>query len=291
MLGSTIGLSAMAETTDQRCAKGAEVRRIEIRFHDDQGSLPCRVIYRPEAESETVGIVSWQEIQSLEACEAQANEVIERLTGEGWSCATDWDMDANDRLQRDAASTIEPNGTTEELSEDSSPLASKPATTDGGSVPEQQIDEPARLVDNPEIAQPSDDLASLIETDLGLLDKTLDGLLEAKVAGYGDLNADNIEDALVLYTYSSPQPAYRQYLAAYMSDGETYQLTATKPVGGNVNATRNAKVETVDQGVVHLSLKAFEPGDPACCPSGERRIALALRDLDLVEIDAETPTR
>ena len=80
---------AGAETTDRRCAKGADVRRIEIRFADDSGRLPCKVIYRPEVEDSALGIISWQNISNLAACEAQADEVIQRLTAEGWNCAED----------------------------------------------------------------------------------------------------------------------------------------------------------------------------------------------------------
>lgn len=288
----------LADTaTDHRCAKGTDVRRIEIRFADDTGSVPCKVIYRPESESDTLGSVSWQDIPSLAACEAQANEVIERLTVEGWTCAVD--QQEGDRTAELADQDSAPDAKLDEI------RAEKNPNVDGAVLPSEispagdgdegnvvpDADEPARFIDNPDVAPPSEDLASLIRDDLDQLDTTLDGVLEAKIAGYGDLNADDIDDALVLYTYSSPQPAYRQFLAAYMFDDESYQLTATKPVGGHINATKDARVEAIDGGVIHLTLQAFEPGDASCCPSGTRRLALALRDLDLVEIDADVPTR
>ena len=74
-------------------------------------------------------------------------------------------------------------------------------------------------------------------------------------------------------------------------DGETYQLTTTKPVGGTISATMGARVVAIDQGIIHLVLDAYEPGDASCCPSGTRHHALALRELDLVEIDGDAPTR
>lgn len=281
---------ALAQTaTDQRCAKGADVRRIEIRFADDSGNLPCRVIYRPEADSDKLGIVSWQDISDLPACQAQANEVVERLTVEGWTCAEDVNAGEDDTtvaefLIQNAVDNAAPND---------APLAdvNAPDIDDADRQTTEIADQPARLIDNPDLPPPTDELVSIIEEDLDRLDTTLDGLLVAEIAGYGDLNADDIDDALVLFTYSSPQPAYRQFLAAYMFDDESYQLTATKPVGGHINATKDARVEAIDGGVIHLTLQAFEPGDASCCPSGTRRLALALRDLDLVEIDADVPTR
>ena len=299
---ATVQQAQAQSTTAQRCAKGADIRLIEIKFADDAGRLPCKVIYRPESESDTLGIVSWQNIPTLAACRAQAGEVIERLTIEGWTCADGQAGDDENRnvaalAEQDVEPGAEPNGTGVEpspgldgaaLPADVSPAAGEEEI--GGQLV-QEVDVPAKFVENPDIAPPSEDLASLIRDDLSQLDTTLDGLLEAKVAGYGDLNADDIDDALVLYTYTSPQPAYRQFLAVYVFDGEAYQLTATRPVGGNISATMDARIETIDQGVVHLVLQAFEPGDASCCPSGTHRITLALRELDLVEIDTDAPTR
>ncbi len=297
---ATVQQSQAQSTTTQRCAKGADIRLIEIKFADDVGRLPCKVIYRPASDSDTLGIVSWQNIPTLAACRTQAGEVIERLSIEGWTCA---DGPAEDD-GIDNVATLREQGA--EPGAERSEIGVGPSTgLDGAALPAgvspllieddgevfQDVDEPAKFVDNPDIAPPSEDLASLIKGDLSQLDTTLDGLLEAEIAGYGDLNADDIDDALVLYTYISPQPAYRQFLAAYVFDGEAYQLTATKPVGGNISATMDARIETIDQGIIHLTLQAYEPGDASCCPSGTHRIALALRELDLVEIDADALTR
>lgn len=279
-------------TTSQRCVKDDDIRLIEISFADPADSPPCKVIYRPEADSDTLGIVSWQDLDSHAACEAQADLVVGRLAEEGWDCL--WEELAEGTatrtvLARSASESLEPSG----AEESDAPPPSDPPGDLALLTPEaaEPIDEPAKLVENPDIAPPPDDLASLVQRDLRQLDTTLDGLLEGKIAGYGDLNGDDIDDALVLYTYSSPQPAYRQFLAVYVSSGDSFQLTATKPVGGHVSGTMDARLETIDRGVIHLNLRAFEPGDRSCCPSGDRHLALTLRDLDLVEIDAEAPTR
>ena len=156
---------------------------------------------------------------------------------------------------------------------------------------EEDIEEPATLIDNPRLGAPPSDLAALIKQDLDKLDTTLDGRLQAQIAAYSDLNADDIDDALVLFSYDSPQPAYRQFLAAYLFDGETYRLTATKPIAGSSTDTKNAIIDHVEQGVIRITLEAFQPGDDSCCPSGVREIALAFRNLELVEVDEGAPTR
>lgn len=286
-LSCVVGVVAAEENpADHRCAKKDDVRLIEIRFEDDQQSLPCRVIYRPEAESDTVGTVSWPNFGDVEGCVAQAEEVVTSLTEEGWTCSAD----VTATLATSAAKIAkEADAEAAVAVATADALPSEPAQTGANAAPLE--DPPARLIDNPDLSAPSPDLIALIKNDLQQLDSTLDGRLEAQIAEYGDLNADDIADALVLYSYTSPQPAYRQFLAAYLFDGETHQLTATKPVGGSAQATMDAKIEDIDQGIVHLSMQTYEPGDSACCPTGTRRIALALRDLDLVEIDQNTPTR
>lgn len=315
MVGSLMaGASGQAfAETDQRCVKGDDIRRIEIRFADAAGNLPCKVIYRPESESDNVGIVSWQDLPTVAACTAQAEEVVQRLAVEGWACSLDLqdasieddpklltsefeaEIDTAEVDQADATVLEAQSADIVEL-----PFAATDDATESVNLPDsdtetgfqlEEFDEPATLIDNPDIPAPSDQLVALIEDNLEELDTTLDGILEAKVVGYGDMNEDDIEDALTMFTFESPQPAYRQFLAVYAFDGETYQLIATEPVGGRVSATMDARVEAIDRGVVHLVLEAFEPGDAACCPSGTRRLALTLRELDLVEIDADVPSR
>ena len=285
------GLAQNSDLNDHRCVKGADVRLIEVRLTEPDGTLPCKVIYRPEVESDILGIVSWQDIETTPACLAQAQEVVNRLTSEGWICIA-----SERRLEGTVLARTDPAAGRVDLesSEVESPsrrpsIAVIPPA--GDSPPLEELDEPAQFLVNPNLALPTDDLVALIEQDLERLDTTLDGVLEGMIAGYGDLNEDSLDDALVLYTYTSPQPAYRQFLAAYVFDGATYQLTATRPVSGNVSATMGAEIEAVDRGVIHLSLKAYEPGDSSCCPSGTRSMALALRDLELVEIDDRSPSR
>lgn len=281
-----LGQPAMAASDkSHRCINDADIRLIEVLFSSDGSEPACKVIYRPEAESDTLGTVSWQDLENEAACEAQANEVVGRLTSEGWSCSLIGKAGTAASLKIPDRSEAASDGSTER-SEDA---AATPLTATA--VLEREADPPARLVANKELAPPTDDLTALIEADLGSLDAKLDGRLEAMIAGYGDLNEDEIEDVLVLYTYQSPRPAYRQFLAAYLYDGETYQLTATKPVGGYASGMANAKVEAIDRGVVHLQLQVFEPGDAACCPSGAHHLALSLQNLDFVEIDANGPTR
>jgi len=281
--------SAQAQTReDYRCVNGDDARLIEIRFEDDQGSLPCRVIYRPETETDTVGIVSWRGLPDLASCQNRASEVVDRLTGEGWTCAADQILDA---AIGGEVEPLKPQASEVLVEEQEEPETDEALVSSIDSKQIAEVDIPARLVDNPALPNPPAELLTIVKSDLAVLDTTLDGQLEATVAGYGDLDDDDLDDIVVLYTYISPQPAHRQFLAAYMFDGENYQMRATKSVGGNINGTTSAKVEAIDRGVIHLSLQVFQPGDASCCPTGTDQMTIKLHDLDLVEIETGTLTR
>ncbi len=277
--------SARAEPSDDyQCGKGADIRRIEIRFEDEIDQLPCRVIYRPETENQSVGTVSWRGISTLENCQTQARLVVDRLIAEGWSCAILSEAPENEAPEPEVIEAAVDAGAAVLGAEGNKEKADREEV-------ENEIDEPAVLLENPSLGAPPPGLVTLIEQNLDKLDLTLDGTLQAQIAGFSDLNADDIADALVLYTFISPQPAYRQFLAAYLSDGETYQLTSTKPIASSSMDTKNAKIDKIDQGIIKVKLDAFEPGDQSCCPSGVRELSLALRDLELVEIDQSAPIR
>ncbi len=290
LLAAIIARPASSETSnDYQCSRGDDVRRIEIRFEDDTGQLPCRVIYRPETENAAVGTVSWRGITALDQCEAQAGQVVDRLKAEGWNCAFVNHLLEPQTLDIEQATLVEQAKLVEDAAEEID-AATTPQAPDDQPIAKEAA-QPGLLVENPDLDAPLPALAKLLNEDLGKLAITLDGNLEAKIVAYSDLNADDIDDALVLLTYASPQPAYRQFLAAYLYDGEAYQLTATRPISSSSSDTQNARIDGVDQGIIQVTLQAFEPGDQSCCPSGVREISLALRDLDLVEIDERALTR
>ncbi len=259
---------------DYRCGKGTDVRRIEILFADASGRLPCRVIYRPETETKSVGTVAWRDIAELEGCRAQVLQVVDRLSAEGWDCAT---IDAS--VESEVLEPVEAIVIEETAKPDQ-------AVIEDLASDEEILDEPV-LLENPDLDTPPSALVTIVKEDLAKLAATLDGKLEAQIIAYDDLNADETTDALVLLAYSSPRPAYRQFLIAYLFDGEAYQLTATKPIAGSSSDTMNATLDHSRQGIIRLKLEAYEPGDEACCPSGVRQVTLALRNLELVEIDDE----
>ncbi len=129
-------------------------------------------------------------------------------------------------------------------------------------------------------------LASIIAQNLARLNDGVDGSFDATIADYGDLDGDGYQDGLVLFTYESQRLGQARFVAAYLFDGESYALAATKPLAGNEEQVQGAEIESIDEGVISLRLNVLEPGDAACCPSGIRRQALMLRNGQLIEVNA-----
>ena len=78
------GTSALANPTE--CAYGEISRTIEVVYSDPGQPLPCEVIY---SKSERSSIeVLWRADNEADYCEVKASELIEKLTGFGWTCDT-----------------------------------------------------------------------------------------------------------------------------------------------------------------------------------------------------------
>ena len=126
-------------------------------------------------------------------------------------------------------------------------------------------------------------LDAIIEQNLVRLNDGVDGRFAAEIAHYGDLNGDGLDDGLVFFTYESQRLGQARFVAAYLFDGESYALAATKPLAGSDDSVHSAEIESIEDGVISLRLNVLEPGDATCCPSGLRRQELVLRGGQLIE--------
>lgn len=137
-------------------------------------------------------------------------------------------------------------------------------------------------------AGPSDptekaNLDDVIERNLQSLNESVDGSFEAKIADYGDLNDDGLQDAVIFFTYESSTSHYTQFIAAYVFDGDTYHLAATKSVGGSDREAQSALVDKIIDGAIMLKLYADTPQDGKCCDTEIGQAAMVLQDGQLVD--------
>jgi hypothetical protein len=127
-------------------------------------------------------------------------------------------------------------------------------------------------------------LEAIIEQNLVHLNDGVEGQFSADIGGYGDLDGDGLEDGVVLFTYESQRLKHARFVAAYLYDGESYDLAASKPLASSDDNIHSAGIDSIEDGIISLRLSVLEPGDASCCPSGQRLQRLALRDGQLVEV-------
>lgn len=137
------------------------------------------------------------------------------------------------------------------------------------------------------IAQTPTESADVVITDFIARQEEKEGAEEyeeaRKVAG-GDLNGDEREDAVVLYTLEGfdGSSLYLQYLAVFVSRGGVLRYVTHRIVGGK--SRRSLELDGVSGGKILLKTKEHRPGDASCCPSKKGRASLVLDKRKLKEL-------
>jgi len=78
--------SGAASANPVSCEQDGVIRRIEVVYAEPGQAVPCEVVYDKSAEGsiETV----WRSNFEAGYCEARATELIDKLSGMGWLCAS-----------------------------------------------------------------------------------------------------------------------------------------------------------------------------------------------------------
>jgi hypothetical protein len=316
-----IGLAGSAAASETRCVRGDDaIRRVEIATPDPNQNVPCEVVYWKDTEQPGVRSVLWSAQTDAAFCARKAEELVDTLAGGGWSCAAAGEPQSASRQApppqaaasppSQAAASPPSQGPRSQAGPSSPPSQAAPpqaavsppadgagpdaATASPPPEPESSGSGEAAPAYRAALAPQEGDegaggaavattLDAIIEQNVVRLNDGVDGKFAAEIAGYGDLDGDALEDGVVFFTYESERLGTARFVAAYLFDGETYALAATKPLAGSDDSVHSAEIETIENGVIALRLNVLEPGDAACCPSGLRRQALVLRSGQLVE--------
>lgn len=297
-----------AEKSRYQCQSGDIVRRIVIEVGDPSTGLPCEVVYWKDTEAPGVRRVLWNARTDAAYCQQKASSLAEKLNGSGWQCDNAGDGASTDQtaLSTPTSPTQPDNGASSttvpaldaatvggdsqtpeqsDLSRETTPsLPSETPTTPGLPTPSPSPSDTqtAELTppSNPLSAEANDQLQSVIAQNLTSLNQQVDGDFKAKVGRFGDLNADGLDDAVVLFNYESSTEDFTQFVAAYLFKGDSYHLAATKPVGGTERAVQEVEVENIVNGSILLKLYLNDASQ-----TEDRRAAMALKDGQLIEIE------
>ena len=308
-----------AEKSQYTCTSGDLVRRVIVEVGDLSTSLPCEVVYWKDKEAPGVRRVLWNAGSDAAYCDSKAAGLVDKLSNAGWRCDKNGqDVQANaapaTSVQPAApapsstttvpaldAATVAPSEpsvaqaagsqsqTTAALSTSvqpapapEAPTLPAPAPSNGSSASDGTTDlQTAALAPSvPTATAPIDQLETVIQANLSSLNQSVDGDFQAQIGDFGDLNADGIEDAVVFFNYESSTADFTQFVAAYLFNGESYHLAATKPVGGTDLAVRQVEVETIVDGSIQLRLVLNDASQ-----TEDRRAAMVLKDGQLVETE------
>jgi hypothetical protein len=303
-----MALAGTAAASETRCVRGDDaIRRVEIAAQDQNRGVPCEVVYWKDTERPGVRTVLWSAETDADFCARKAEELVDTLEGGGWSCAAGEQPRAasreapppvatpstpDDSTEPSAAVPSTPEDSTEPRAAVPSPPVTPAPERPGGSESAPTVREALAPPQQPE-ALPGGEatdqapngtaLDAIIEQNLVRLNDGVDGKFAAEIAEYGDLDGDGLDDGLVFFTYESQRLGQARFVAAYLFDGESYALAATKPLAGSDDNVHSAEIESIEDGVISLRLNVLEPGDASCCPSGLRRQNLMLRGGQLIE--------
>jgi hypothetical protein len=280
-----------AAASETRCMRGDDaIRRVAIEVPEPNREVPCEVVYWKDTEAPGVRTVLWSAQTDAAFCARKAEELVDTLKGGGWSCtAGEQPRTASREAPPPVAAPNPPAGG-----------AGPGVAGDGPKAPSQGADSAeaapslrAALAPPQGAAKPDDPAAAgapggtaldaIIEQNLVRLNDGVDGRFAAEIARYGDLDGDGLDDGLVFFTYESQRLGKARFVAAYLFDGDSYALAATKPLAGSDDSVHSAEIESIEDGVISLRLNVLEPGDATCCPSGLRRQELVLRGGQLIE--------
>jgi hypothetical protein len=289
-----MALAGTAAASEIRCVRGDDaIRRVEIAAQDQNRGAPCEVVYWKDTERPGVRTVLWSAETDADFCARKAEELVDRLEGGGWSCTAAGEQPR--AASREAPPPVATPSTPEDRTAPSAAAPSPPVTPAperlGGSetaptVKEALAPQQPEALPGGEATDPAPDgtaLDAIIEQNLVRLNDGVDGKFAAEIAEYGDLDGDGLDDGLVFFTYESQRLGQARFVAAYLFDGESYALAATKPLAGSDDNVHSAEIESIEDGVISLRLNVLEPGDASCCPSGLRRQNLMLRGGQLIE--------
>lgn len=297
--GFAAGAAQAAEKSHYNCRSGEIVRRVVIEVGDLATSLPCEVVYWKDTEAPGVRRVLWNAKTDAGFCDDKAAGLVDKLATSGWQC--DLSGAGAPTEQAAVAPASQPAGT--DSSADSESVSSLDAAapqpsatplpsnaTEGSSTTPSWADPAARSNETetaaiePAAAPPSpvitEQLRGVIAQNLESLNKSVDGDFEAEVGQFGDLNADGLDDAVVFFNYQSSNADYTQFVAAYLFNGDSYHLAATKPVGGTDRAIEKVEVEDIVNGSILLRLQLNDASQ-----TEDRRAAMTLKDGQLIEIE------
>ncbi len=238
------GCSFVQRFSDDQAGAGAErslARHIEIEVEDLERGLPCRVVDRRSPDSRDI---LWRAEFEAGFCRQKAEETRHILEARGWACRP---QSADERRGQTARPPDAPHVVAAwRCLEGLKPLQQLGAYRPP--VPEARPD-PDRP---PAASWGNEPLRAAVKRDLSVIGQDVIGDETIVDAALGDLDGDDIEDAVVVLTRDAASSTPHRMLMAYLQNGDAYNLVDVWILDAS-NGKDDAKLDlTIEDGAVHL---------------------------------------
>ena len=256
--GCNIGLNR-PEVSDQPSAEADLIRRIEIKVDDLERGFPCTVVHhRLGRRSGTSGII-WRGQFEKGFCHSKANESRLLLESKGWVCQIEPAITS----QLDSAQNVVKAwqcGRT--LEGDIARLKPSPPVPTAKPKPS--------LIRVDQVADQT--LRKVVEQDLATLARSITDSGVTFESAHGDLNSDNVEDAIVVLIRKLDERRWDRTIAAYLGDDQSYRLVDIRVSPVSESQPVDDVTIEIRQGIVWIR---------TCCDDAVETIALVLREREL----------
>ncbi len=260
-------------------------RYLQIEIDDLERGLPCRVVDRPDVATRDV---LWRAEYEAGFCERKAAETRHFLESEGWACRP---LGAQER-QADAG-YLQGSGShgrnvvaVWRCREGLLPKSPRVIhARDGRATPPVPSARPDGSVHSGGRGGPNGSapdlfanapLRAAVERDLDAIGQNLDDATRVDSA-LGDLNGDDIDDAVVVLSRRSLDEAPHRMLMAYLKTDEAFNLVDVS-ILRSVGAGEAELALTIESGAIHLA---------DCCGATEAQTVLVLQERKLSRLEGE----
>ena len=262
----TTGCSFGREPTTDIAYEQALARHIEIEVEDLERGLPCRVVDRrtPDARD-----VLWRAEFQADFCRQKAEETRFILQSRGWACRP---TSADER--RDLSTKANPR-----RSDPPYVIAAwrcleglRPTRQLAAVRPHVPAARPV-LTQKPETPPDDEALQAAVARDLSVIGQDEIGDETTVDKALGDLNGDDVEDAIVILTRETRGGTPHRMLMAYLRNDDSYNLVDVWILKTSGNPDEDKIDLSIQDGTIRL-------GD--CCTDRPGPNVLVLDDRKLV---------
>lgn len=249
----------LPEVRDQPSSEEDLVRRIEIEIDDLERGLPCKVVHNRLRPRSGTSEIIWRAQFEKGFCHRKANESRLLLESQGWDCQ----IEHSNTIQLDPTQNVvmawQCGRRLETAIAKFNPLP--PVPTARPKPNSTRVDQVADQT-----------LRKVVEQDLATIARSISDPGVTFEFAHGDLNSDNLDDAIVVLIRRLDERRWDRTIVAYLGDDPSYRLVDIRISPVNESQPIDDITVEIRDGIVWLR---------TCCDNATESTAFVLRDREL----------